>query len=94
MVMFRQIAPHGVVNKTAMTSKIPSEAMDSVRDGASLHEQGNDLRLQGKNITESEVGPQSGEAVATGSKREETKLVHEEMSKITPAECPFLMNKE
>lgn len=35
-----------------------------------------------------------GSAIVAPADSEEAKLTHEEMSKITPAECPFLMNKE
>ena len=35
-----------------------------------------------------------GEAVAVPATSEETRLTHEEMSRITGAECPFLMNRE
>lgn len=38
--------------------------------------------------------PTPGNALATAPDSEETKRVHEEMSTVTPAECPFLMNKE
>lgn len=41
-----------------------------------------------------EATPSPGDALAAAPTSEETKLVHEEMSKISAAECPFLMNKE
>jgi len=40
------------------------------------------------------VQPQAGEAVAVSPHSTETRLTHEEMSRISPAECPFLMNRE
>lgn len=40
------------------------------------------------------VQPQAGEAVAASATSEETRVTHEEMSRITPGECPFLMNRE
>ena len=44
--------------------------------------------------TEKAVQPEGGEAVAVPAQAEETRLTHEEMSRITPSECPFLMNRE
>jgi hypothetical protein len=35
-----------------------------------------------------------GNAIAVPADSQETTITHEEMSRITPAECPFLMNKE
>lgn len=43
---------------------------------------------------EKAVEPAAGEAVAAGPSSEEAKKTHEEMSRITPMECPFLMNRE
>lgn len=43
---------------------------------------------------EEAVKPQPGDAVAAPAGSEETRRTHEEMSKITPMECPFLMNRE
>lgn len=42
--------------------------------------------------TATQVG--KGEAVAVPAASEETRLTHEEMSRITGGECPFLMNRE
>lgn len=38
--------------------------------------------------------PQPGEAVTAPADSEETRATHEEMSRITAGECPFLMNRE
>lgn len=43
---------------------------------------------------EQAVHPQAGEAVAVPANSEETRRTHEEMSRISPGECPFLMNRE
>ena len=40
------------------------------------------------------VKPKAGEAVVTSADAEETRKTHEEMSKISPMECAFLMNRE
>ena len=40
------------------------------------------------------VRPVAGQSVAAPADSEETKATHEEMSKATSAECPFLMNRE
>ncbi|KAK5110878.1 hypothetical protein LTR85_000716 [Meristemomyces frigidus] len=44
--------------------------------------------------TEKAVQPNGGEAIALPAQAEETHMTHEEMSTITPTECPFLMNRE
>ncbi|QIX01156.1 hypothetical protein AMS68_006673 [Peltaster fructicola] len=43
---------------------------------------------------ETAVQPDAGEAVAVSAQSQETRMTYEEMSKITPMECPFLMNRE
>ncbi|KAI5370140.1 Putative NTF2-like domain superfamily protein [Septoria linicola] len=43
---------------------------------------------------EKSTKPEAGEAVAAGPDTEETRLTHEELSRISPGECPFLMNRE
>ena len=43
---------------------------------------------------EEAVKPEAGEAVAAAPDSEEVRMTHEEMSNITAAECPFLMNRE
>lgn len=43
---------------------------------------------------EEKVHPEAGEAVAAEPRSEETRMTFEEMSRITPSECPFLMNRE
>ncbi|KAF2762417.1 hypothetical protein EJ05DRAFT_725 [Pseudovirgaria hyperparasitica] len=43
---------------------------------------------------EDAVQPVAGEAVAAHPASAETQQTHEEMSRVTPAECPFLMNRE
>lgn len=43
---------------------------------------------------EAAVGPAPGEAVAAPARSEEVAATHREMSEMSPAECPFLMNRE
>lgn len=43
---------------------------------------------------EDAVKPEPGEAVAAPAETEETRMTHEEMSRIALVECPFLMNRE
>lgn len=43
---------------------------------------------------EDAIEPRAGEAVVAEANSEETIMTHEEMSRITSAECPFLMNRE
>ncbi|KAF2860842.1 hypothetical protein K470DRAFT_257619 [Piedraia hortae CBS 480.64] len=45
-------------------------------------------------FVEEDVKPNPGEAVAVKPTAEETRLAHEEMSRIFKGECPFLMNGE
>ncbi|CAK3888350.1 Hypothetical predicted protein [Lecanosticta acicola] len=40
------------------------------------------------------VQPAPGEAVVAAASSEETRATHEEMSRVTPGECPVLMNRE
>ena len=44
--------------------------------------------------TEDAVKPQPGEAIAVPADAEEARATHEEMSRISAGECPFLMNRE
>jgi hypothetical protein len=43
---------------------------------------------------EDRLQPRVGEAVTVAPTAEETRMTHEEMSRITPGECPSLMNRE
>lgn len=43
---------------------------------------------------EERIKPSAGEAVVSGAETHETIMTHEEMSRISPSECPFLMNRE
>lgn len=43
---------------------------------------------------EDSVAPGPGEAVVVPANSQETRMTHEEMSNISPAQCPFLMNRE
>ncbi|MCJ1465834.1 hypothetical protein MMC07_004453 [Pseudocyphellaria aurata] len=53
-------------------------------------------KLEGvpSNLAGTAPTPTVGNAVATTSKSEETRRTHEEMSRISGGECPFLMNME
>jgi hypothetical protein len=73
--MFRQIAPHGIVNKSI---HVPIPGVD-----LASHIPGDD---------EGEAVP--GDAIAVAAGDDDTVATHEEMSNITAAQCPFLMNKE
>ena len=57
-----------------------------LQSGASIHPHPKDV--------EEAVKPQAGEAVAAAPDAKETKMTHEEMSKTSAAECPFLLNRE
>ncbi|RDW84443.1 hypothetical protein BP6252_02033 [Coleophoma cylindrospora] len=76
--MFRQVAPDGVVKKEV----VPLSA------GADIT-----IRLHGDS-EEKTVEVESSDVKTAPAHSKETTITHEEMSKVTPAECPFLMNKE
>lgn len=83
--MFRQIAPNGIVNKTIVTamSELDVSAEPSGSDEESYKER------------KAAVGSSSGgNAIVEAGDSETTLQVHAEMSRITPTECTFLMNKE
>ncbi|EMC94675.1 hypothetical protein BAUCODRAFT_555502 [Baudoinia panamericana UAMH 10762] len=66
-----------------------------IRDAVDEHLEGpSDKVHPHPHDTEQAVQPQPGEAVAVPAQSEETRVTHEEMSNITAAECPFLMNRE
>jgi hypothetical protein len=130
MDMFRQIAPHGIVNKQVITDKAPTDLIDDtaeqqptppttiareptlapvnsdipdattssmqlpVLETLTTDEVTHPKEYPHPHDTEEALQPKAGEAVAVAPNSEETVLTHKEMSEITPAECPFLMNKE
>lgn len=70
---------------------VASDARDAVdehleKPAAEVHPHPKDM--------EAAVKPEAGEAVAAPAESEETRRTYEEMSRITPTECPFLMNRE
>lgn len=74
-------------SKDAGTSTTPDEVDRYLTGSASrIHPHPKDMELA--------VRPDAGEAVVAASHTEETRLTHEEMSRIMPSECPFLMNRE
>ncbi|KAB2570544.1 Translation initiation factor IF-2 [Lasiodiplodia theobromae] len=64
----------------------PTEAFFSQCPAHKVHPHPKDM--------EKAVSPEPGEGVAASPDSEEARLTHIEMSKITPFECPFLMNRE
>ncbi|KAL1304713.1 hypothetical protein AAFC00_003661 [Neodothiora populina] len=71
------------------------EAAAGVKDGLEEHLEGPaDAVHPHPKPTEQAMKPGTGDAVVAEPESEETILTHEEMSRITPAECPFLMNRE
>jgi hypothetical protein len=77
-----------ITAKTAESSNTEESIPKSVEELA------NPEQYPHPHTMEEAVEPGPGEAVAVAPTSEETILTHEEMSKITPAECPFLMNRE
>lgn len=118
--MFRQIAPHGIVNKQIVNesseqtpgpkhamsphdqpmlysstvngserprtpdhnSDLPNKAVDELDEGA------DDVNPKPEYVEQS-VEARKGEAVA-GASETEKRATYQEMSKITPAQCPFM----
>lgn len=65
-------------------------------DRPKQHAAPTDINKQDSSSTsmEAAVKPDAGQAVVASAQSEETRRTHEEMSNITPMECPFLMNRE
>lgn len=92
MEMFRQIAPKGVVNKEIGSEK--EKAGDEEDEESKPSTKETQVSQQHPHNMEEIVKPAPGEAVVAPIGSEEVKLTQEEMSNITPAEFPDLMNKE
>jgi hypothetical protein len=108
--MFRQIAPNGIVNKTIIEPEagqtFSSQLHGDSHDHHDEHPESPIIPAQGDAVTASgssteekvaaekkpEIAP--GNAVVAPADSAEAKATHEEMSRITAAECPFLMSKE
>ena len=69
----------------------PSTGPDDI--DAHLAKSSDEVHPHPKDV-ESAVQPTVGEAVAAPAHSKEAKATYEEMSKATPTECPFLMNRE
>lgn len=112
--MFRQIAPHGIVNKT-IVNPMPTKDFSSPLHGDSQDHHvehpespvipkaeagAEDVVTASGSSTEEKIDAEKnheiapGNAVVAPADNVEAKETHEEMSKITTAECPFLTNKE
>jgi hypothetical protein len=94
--MFRQIAPNGIVNK-AIVKLSPGQTPSSYLGDDAEEHTADDATLRPdteENVTSKQAGLVPEDAVAAPATSEETEAAHLEMSKITAAECPFLMNKE
>lgn len=71
-----------------------SESSDKTWEKVDRPEETKTLQGDHPQDMEDAVKPQPGEAVVADPQSEETRATHEEMSTITPMECPFLMNRE
>ncbi|KAF2172393.1 hypothetical protein M409DRAFT_17627 [Zasmidium cellare ATCC 36951] len=69
----------------------PPTAHDAI--DAHLEQPASQVHPQPKDA-EVNVSPAAGEAVVAATGSEETRLTQEEMSRLSPGECPFLMNRE
>ena len=104
MEMFRQIAPNGIVNKQIVDPKELEAASehDEAEEGESKVASKATTSTSSKNAESPKTPAASkgesvlekpGNAIAEEPLAPETTMTHEEMSNITPAQCPF-MNKE
>lgn len=97
--MFRQIAPNGIVNKTIAKPKESVDLESQLDEGGKDREVKDVVTASGASTAEKVEADKKGElapgnAVVESGESEEAKIAHEEMADVTPAECPFLMNKE
>lgn len=87
------VTAHAVLG---LAGKAPDfEAEAGVKDAIEAHLEGPADQVHSHPKTmEKAIEPQGGEAVVAEAGSEETIMTHEEMSRMTTAECPFLMNRE
>jgi hypothetical protein len=67
------------------------EARDKIDDR--LEQSADDVHPHPKDV-EKAIEPSAVQAVAVPASDEETRVTHEEMSRLNPLECPFMMNRE
>ncbi|KAF7185161.1 Pathogen-related protein [Pseudocercospora fuligena] len=87
--------------ESIITAAKNGEVVDESKASGTYDEVDKHLESSSENVhphqpkdVEQAVKPQVGEAVVADEKSEETRLTHEEMSKIGAGECPVLMNRE
>lgn len=91
----QQISSVGILNQ--ILKKLDSVQSDFRQLSARVGEfETRFSKLEGvpSNVAGTAPTPTPGNAVATTSESEETRRTHEEMSRISAGECPFLMNME
>lgn len=85
----------GVVDVRADADKIDYDAQAGARNEVDEHLESSAEKVHPHPHTmEEAVRPAAGEAVAVNPHSEEAMRTYEEMSRVTPVECPFLMNRE
>jgi hypothetical protein len=73
----------------------PGRPESEIRDKIDDHlEQPADFVHAHPKTVEEAIQPSAGQAVAAPGNSGETRITHEEMSQMSPGECPFLMNRE
>lgn len=82
-----------------LLNQIPKTLESVQSDFRQLSSRAGDLetrlnKLEGVPTMLTETAPTPGSAVAANPESEETQRAHEEMSRISAGECPFLMNRE
>ncbi|KAI7158889.1 hypothetical protein KC349_g4557 [Hortaea werneckii] len=78
-----------------MVPAVDESATTGVHDAIDTHLESSAVEVHPHpHATENATQVGKGEAVAVPAASEETRLTHEEMSRISGGECPFLMNRE
>jgi hypothetical protein len=101
--MFRQIAPNGIVNKVvpnpeSLGKELASQLDDDAAGEEAFEPKEIPITASGKPTEEEKVETEKAEIAlgnaAVAPLSTEVAATHEEMSRVTLAKCPFLMNKE
>lgn len=83
------------ITKNDMEDEKPERAESEIRDKIDDHlEQSAEVVHPHPKTVEKALKPSAGQAVAVPGNSEETRITHEEMSQMSPGECPFLLNRE
>lgn len=82
------------IEKTEGKGDVEHELVKDFDEKSTLTEEESLKSPQNVEDSSAEIGLKPKDAIAAAPSSEETQRVHEEMSRITAAECPYLMNQE